>query len=133
MSFPPRDLRSWQAYPVSAIANFRPVIIDNLAPENLKSVLEKNQFKHFPVVEREKLVRRLTREEAEGAIRENRPPVLEQAATFRRSLTIGEVARLLIEAPGGFAVREAGDKPADIITLHDLLRAQATLAARSTH
>jgi hypothetical protein len=85
------------------------------------------------VVEREKLVRRLTREEAEGAIRENRPPVLEQAATFRRSLTIGEVARLLIEAPGGFAVLEVGDKPADIITLHDLLRAQATLAARSTH
>ena len=130
---PPRDLRSWQAYPVSAIANFRPVIIDNLAPENLKSVLEKNQFKRFPVVEGEKLIGCLTREEAEGAIRENRAPVLEQAATFRRSLTIGEVARLLIEAPGGFAVLEAGDKPAGIITLHDLLRAQATLAARSTH
>ena len=32
---PPRDLRSWQAYPVSAIANFRPVVIEDLAPENL--------------------------------------------------------------------------------------------------
>ncbi len=74
---PPRDLRSWQAYPVSAIANFRPVIINNLAPENLKSVLEKNQFKRFPVVEGEKLIGCLTRDEAEGAIRENRAPVLE--------------------------------------------------------
>jgi hypothetical protein len=65
--------------------------------------------------------------------RENRAPVLEQAATFRRNLTINEVARLLIEAPGGFAVLEAGDKPAGILTLHDLLPAEATLAARSTH
>ena len=45
---PPRDLRSWQAYPISAIANFRPVVIDDLSPENLRVVLEKNQFKRFP-------------------------------------------------------------------------------------
>jgi CBS domain-containing protein len=43
------------------------------------------------------------------------------------------VARLLIDSPNGFAVLEAGDKPAGIITLHDLLRAQETLATRSTH
>lgn len=130
---PPRDLRSWQAYPISAIANFRPVVIDNLAPDNLKIVLEKNQFKRFPVVENEKLVGTLSREEAELAIAQSRPPVLEKAATCRRSFTIAEVARLLIEAPGGFAVLEAGDKPAGVITLHDLLRAQETLAGRSAY
>ncbi|HEY5035821.1 MAG TPA: chloride channel protein, partial [Chthoniobacterales bacterium] len=130
---PPRDLRSWQAYPVSAIANFRPVVIDNLSPENLRVVLQKNQFKRFPVVENEKLIGTLSREEAESAIAENRPPVLEKVATCRRSFTISEVARLLIEAPGGFAVLEAGDKPAGVITLHDLLRAQETLAGRSNY
>jgi CIC family chloride channel protein len=130
---PPRDLRSWQAYPISAIANFRPVVIDNLALENLRIVLEKNQFKRFPVVENEKLIGTLSRQEAELAIVQTRPPVLEKAATCRRSFTIAEVARLLIEAPGGFAVLEAGDKPAGIITLHDLLRAQETLASRATH
>ena len=130
---PPRDLKSWQAYPVSAIANFRPVVIDNLAPENVKTVLEKNQFKRFPVVERGKLIGCLAREEAQGALAENRPPVLEKVALCKRNQTIGEVARLLIDAPGGFAVLEAGDKPAGIITLHDLLRAQETLARRSTH
>jgi CIC family chloride channel protein len=130
---PPRDLRSWQAYPVSAIANFRPVMIDNLSHENLKAVLEKNQFKRFPVVEDERLIGCLAREEAFAAIEENRRPVLEKATVCRRSFTISEVSRLLIEAPGGFAVLEAGEKPTGIITLHDLLRAQATLAARSTH
>ncbi|HEX4667259.1 MAG TPA: chloride channel protein [Chthoniobacterales bacterium] len=130
---PPRDLRSWQAYPVSAIANFRPVVIDNLAPENLRAMLEKNQFKRFPVVDNGTLIGCLAREEAVCALEENRAVVLEKVATCRRSFTIGEVARLLIDAPGGFAVLEAGDKPAGIITLHDLLRAQETLAARSTH
>lgn len=130
---PPRDLRSWQAYPVSAIANFRPVVIDNLAPDNVRAVLEQNQFKRFPVVENETLIGCLERREAERAIAQGRTPVLEKVATCRRSFTIAEVARLLIEAPGGFAVLEAGDKPAGIITLHDLLRAQETLASRGTH
>ncbi|MGH8163143.1 MAG: CBS domain-containing protein, partial [Rhodanobacteraceae bacterium] len=75
----------------------------------------------------------LARDEAARAIAENRPPVLEKVATCRRSFTISEVSRLLIEAPGGFAVLEAGDKPAGIITLHDLLRAQQTLAARGSY
>ncbi|MGI8890767.1 MAG: chloride channel protein [Chthoniobacterales bacterium] len=130
---PPRDLRSWQAYPVSAIANFRPVVIEDLSPDNLRAVFEQNQFKRFPVVEEGLLVGCLTREEGQAAIEANRAPVLEKVATCRRSFTIREVARLLIDAPGGFAVLEAGDKPAGIITLHDLLRAQETLAARSTH
>src|SRR5450432_2501291 len=99
---PPRDLKSWQAYPVSAIANFRPVVIDNLAPENLRAVLEQNQFKRFPVVEGGKVIGCLARAEAQLAITENRLPALEKAATCRRSFTIGEVARLLIDAPGGF-------------------------------
>ncbi len=130
---PPRDLRSWQAYPVSAIANFRPVFIEDRSPENLRLILEKNQFKRFPVVEEGKVAGCFRREEMEAALEANRAPVLEKVATCRRSFTISEVARLLIDAPGGFAVLEAGDKPAGIITLHDLLRAQETLASRSQH
>lgn len=130
---PPRDLRSWQAYPVSAIANFRPVVVENLAPESLREILAKNQFKRFPLVENGKIVGCLTREEIERALEANRRPTMEKVAVCRRSFTIGEVARLLIEAPGGFAVLEAGDKAAGIITLHDLLRAQEVLARRSTH
>ena len=130
---PPRDLRSWQAYPVSAIANFHPVMLDSLEPEKMKAVLEKNQFKRFPVVEGERLIGCLTRQEALAAIAQGRAPALEKAVTCRRSFTIGEVSRLLIEAPGGFVVLVAGEKPAGIITLHDLLRAEATLAARSSY
>ncbi|HEY3663872.1 MAG TPA: chloride channel protein, partial [Chthoniobacterales bacterium] len=130
---PPRDLRSWQAYPVSAIANFRPVVIEDISPENLRATLERNQFKRFPVLEEGKVIGCLRREEMQAALDENRPPMIEEVATCRRSFTISEVARLLIDAPGGFAVLEAGDKAAGIITLHDLLRAQETLAIRGTH
>lgn len=130
---PPRDLRSWQAYPISAIANFRPVFIDNLSPENLKTVLEKNQFKRFPVVANGTLTGCITREEAQRAIEQNAAPIVEKVATCRRSFTISEVARVLIEAPGGFAVLQAGEKPVGVITLHDLLRAQETLAVRSSY
>jgi CIC family chloride channel protein len=33
---PPRDLRSWQNLPISAIANFRPVVIEDVSESALK-------------------------------------------------------------------------------------------------
>ncbi len=36
---PPRDLQGWQQLPVSAIANFRPVLVTDLNPVELKALL----------------------------------------------------------------------------------------------
>jgi CIC family chloride channel protein len=41
---PPRDLQSWQQFPVSAIANFRPVIIHDLAPAKLQDFLKSHPY-----------------------------------------------------------------------------------------
>ncbi len=37
---PPRDLQNWQRLPVSAIANFRPVVISDLNPNELTRTLK---------------------------------------------------------------------------------------------
>ena len=50
---PPRDLRGWRNYPVSAIANFQPVVLqsaDLATPEALRARLaEHPAFERFPV------------------------------------------------------------------------------------
>lgn len=46
---PPLDLQSRQSLPIAAIANLRPVVIRNLAPEALHEVIDKYPDHYFPV------------------------------------------------------------------------------------
>ena len=46
---PPRDLKTWQQLPVSAIANFSPVVIEPLTPESVESSLRTYPYHRFPV------------------------------------------------------------------------------------
>ncbi len=52
---PPRDLQSWEQFPVSAIANFQPVIISSLAEAELRKMLAAHPYRQFPVVLENKL------------------------------------------------------------------------------
>jgi CIC family chloride channel protein len=127
---PPRDLQSWQQFPVSAIANFRPVVIHDLAPAKLQDVLKSHPYQRFPVVQGDKLTGILTRREAEAALRENRAPKLENATTCLPHQTVRKLQGLLVESPINFVilVGEDGGKILGIITLHDLLRAEVEKA-----
>ncbi len=77
---PPRDLRSWQNLPISAIANFKPVVVRDSSPAELKALLEHHPYKHFPVVESERLKGIVTRTEIETAIKEQRSLTLDPRA-----------------------------------------------------
>ena len=127
---PPRDLQSWQQFPVSAIANFRPVIIRDLAPAKLQDFLKSHPYQRFPVVQGDKLTGILTRREAEAALRENRAPKLENATTCLPHQTVRKLQGLLVESPINFVVLvdDDGGKILGIITLHDLLRAEVEKA-----
>ena len=127
---PPRDLQSWQQFPVSAIANFRPVVIHDPAPAKLQDVLKSHPYQRFPVVQGDKLTGILTRREAEAAVRENRAPKLETATTCLPHQTVRKLQGLLVESPINFVVLvdEDGGKILGIITLHDLLRAEVEKA-----
>jgi len=128
---PPRDLTEWQQLPVSAIANFKPVLVRDLAPETVAAAFSEYPYERFPVVIERQLKGVLTREEAELARKEEREPKLEPVATCRPKDSIRRLQRLLIDSSTGLValVDRPGGKVIGIVTLHDLLRAQTQVAA----
>jgi CIC family chloride channel protein len=135
---PPRDLRSWRQYPVSAIANFHPTILgtDDLAPAALSAILAAHPYDRFPVARDAAAGRApgvLLREEALAALAAGQPPPVHAAQTCLRDETIGGAQALLIESAHGIVlVMEAADGIiVGLLTLHDLLRAQDALAQQA--
>ena len=126
---PPRDLQSWQQLPVSAIANFHPVIIRSLAASEIQNALRGHPYRYFPIALTGKPCHVLSRGEGEAAVAENRPARLEPAVTCLPSQTIRELQLLLMESNQGLVVLL--DRPAGsilgMVTLHDLLRAEVSL------
>ncbi|HRE80085.1 MAG TPA: chloride channel protein [Opitutaceae bacterium] len=130
-TMPPRDLRAWQAAPVSRIANFRPVLIDDLSPERIDDVLQRVSYDRFPVVANDgRLLGVLTRSEALAAQQTGRKPTLIPGQTVRRDASIRDVQRKLIESSQGIVFIQAGsdERVVGLVTLHDILRAEANLA-----
>ncbi len=129
---PPRDLRSWQNLPISAIANFRPVAIRDISEKALRELLDRHPYRHFPVIESEQLKGIARREEIVSAMAENRPFRVEPALTCRPGETIrASQARLIESTTGTIALTDHdGGQVLAVVTLHDLLRAQLSLGDR---
>ncbi len=130
---PPRDLRSWQNLPISAIAHFQPITLTALDESTIAKALEESPYQRFPVVENDSLAGILLRADAALAQLDRRPVRLAPAVTARPSQTIRECQALLIESACGLLViTDTGEKgrPLAVVTLHDLLRAQAAVSER---
>jgi len=127
---PPRDLQSWQQLPVSAIANFQPVVLRDLAATEIQKLLRAHPYQRFPVVLNGVLNGILTRKEAEAALAEKRPPKCEATVTCLPQQTIRELQGLLIESTSQVVV--VLDQPRGqvlgLVTLHDLLRAEVSMS-----
>jgi chloride channel protein, CIC family len=130
---PPRDLHSWQQLPVSAIANFSPVLLKDLSRETVEASLKQHPYLAFPVILDKQLAGVLSRAEAERALRENREPRLEPAVTCRPNQSIRELQLLLIESTTGVVILtdRPGGRVLGLVTLHDLFRAEVSIAERS--
>jgi len=129
---PPRDLRSWQNLPISALANFNPIVASDLSATALSELLGRHPYRHFPVVENGELKGIAGRQEIAQALTELRQPKLEPAMTCQPGQSIRESqTRLIQSATGTLAITdESGRKLLGIVTLHDLLRAQLGVAER---
>jgi len=127
---PPRDLRSWQQLPVSAIANFQPVLVRSLVADDLKRTLDECGYARFPVVEGDRLLGVLTRGEAILAQKEGRLPRLLPPVIAQPAESIQQVQGRLIESGSGLVILtdRPGGRVVGLFTLHDLLRAQAAMA-----
>jgi CIC family chloride channel protein len=132
---PPRDLRSWRQYPVSAIANFQPVILSpsDLNASALAAFLEAHPgYERFPVGGAgDAAVGVLIRGECEVALAAGQLPPVHVVPTCLRDETIGRAQAKLIESSHGMVlILDAPQgKIIGLLTLHDLLRAQDALAA----
>jgi CIC family chloride channel protein len=126
---PPRDLRSWQQLPISAIANFQPVVLRDLSAEEMKSILQAHPYQRFPVTANGTLIGMLTRKEAELALAERRAPKLEPAVTCLTNQTVRELQSKLIESASliTIVVDRPGGNVLGLVTLHDLLRAEVAM------
>ncbi|HWB59793.1 MAG TPA: CBS domain-containing protein, partial [Chthoniobacteraceae bacterium] len=108
-------------------------VLDKLDAATLAAVLESKPYRCFPVVDDGRLAGVVMRTEMESAVKEKREPCLLSVTTVRPSQTIRQCQALLIESPAGLVVitdvANEG-RPLGVVTLHDLLRAQAAISER---
>jgi CIC family chloride channel protein len=130
---PPRDFREWQSYPVSAIANFQPVVLHSLEREALREAVDGHPFARFLYQEGEERPELVLREEilaglAEGAAVARHPvPVC-----LRSDLTQNVQAELVGSGHGIVAILDReGGAAIGLVTLHDILRAQQNLVSQN--
>jgi CIC family chloride channel protein len=127
---PPRNLQSWENMPVSAVANFNPLIATDISSDSLTKLFSAHPYQRIPVVLNGTLTGVITRQEAEAAVRENRPARCEPATTCTPGETIRQIEARMVDS--GTLLLILTDRPGGqvlgIITLHDLLRAQLSFA-----
>jgi CIC family chloride channel protein len=127
---PPRDLQAWRQLPVSAIARFEPLIASDLRADAVATLLKSHPYQRFPVVQNGTLAGVLTRKEAERAVAEKREPKLEAAVTCVPGEKVGELQGKVIESNSLMVVLvdRPGGQVLGVVTLHDVLRAEAAMA-----
>lgn len=126
---PPLDLQSWQLLPVGAIANPKPVIIRNLDLDAMHKLIDGCPYNNFPVELDGRLRGVLTRQQIHEAVLRREPPEVRNVVTCYPDQSVREIGDKFIESPNNVLVvvgRETGAIQG-IITLHDLIRAQASI------
>lgn len=126
---PPLDLQSWQSLPVSAIANPRPVVLSRLDPAALREAVDRHPYAIFPVVSEGKPRGALSRQRILESLRSGEPPEVQEVMTCRPEQPVREIGDTFLASPLNVLVvvdGESGDVRG-IITLHDLIRAQAAV------
>ena len=126
---PPLDLQSWRSIPVSAIANPKPVALCNLDEKEMLEALNRYSYNSFPVISNGRVKGIVTRKEIEQAILRHDAPEILDVVTCHPDQTVGEISNKFIESSAFVlvVVDRDTDAVAGIITLHDLIRAQAAI------
>ncbi len=127
---PPKDLEGWRKLPVGTISTTRPVCLTGLSPQMLKAAADGYPYNVFPVVIGGKLEGTLSRHAMLEAVESGRTPEVRKAVTCYPDQTVGEVGDRFLASPVNvlIVVGRADGRVEGIITLHDLIRAQAALA-----
>ncbi|HDS05886.1 MAG TPA: chloride channel protein, partial [Deltaproteobacteria bacterium] len=127
---PPHDFKSWHNLRVREIANQKPVIVRDMSEGELKTILAKHPYNRFPVEIDGTLKGVLTRSEIESALQHNREPFLVSVATCHNEEKLYNIQNKFIQSTTGIVivVNKNDLSIIGLITLHDLLRAQAAIS-----
>jgi CIC family chloride channel protein len=126
---PPLALESWQNLPVSAIANPKPVVVRELDLAQLHQIVDRYPFNCFPVELNGLLRGIVTRQEIHEAVLRKEPPEIQNVVTCFPDQTVREIGDKFIQSPNNILIVVERDSGAirGIVTLHDLIRAQASI------
>jgi len=125
---PPLDLTGWHRLELSAIANRKPVIANSIEVRDLEKLLGDHRFQRFPLVLDGRLVGVLERGALRDSLSRGLPPKPEEAVTCDEDRLIQDASELFIKSTGGFLILlDKEQRVSGIVTLHDLLRAQAAI------
>jgi CIC family chloride channel protein len=130
---PPRDLKSWQAQPVSRLATKNVVCATSLAADDLKQLLARHPYDRFPLMAEGKLAGILRREDIEEALQESAVPPVLKATVCRPEISLRAAESLLVEdETGALVLQTSPESPVEgLLTLHDVLRAEQAAADRA--
>ena len=126
---PPVDLNSWQNLPVSAIANPAPVMLNSLDEAEMREKLERYPFNSFPLLKEGRVKGIVTRQQMQQAVLAHGIPETHKAALCHPEQTVREIGSKFLESSAYvLVVVDKGSRDIrGIITLHDLIRAQAAI------
>lgn len=126
---PPRDLETWQGIRAGDLIGSHVVSFKLEALSEAHKILETCPFRCFPVEQYGALVGVVTRHELQRAFDAQRQPRVESAVTCHPNQSIRELGDKFMQSPLGVLVvaSEQEGKILGVLTLHDLLRAQAAV------
>ena len=122
-------------YPVSAIANYQPVLLVDLEKKTLAAVLERFPYGRFVYQVGEQPPGIILRSQMIEALNQSRTVPIHANPTCLRTDSIAQVQRLLVDSLHGIVLvldRDAG-RVAGLVTLHDIVRAQQNFAAQHSN
>lgn len=126
---PPRDLESWQNLPIAAIASPNPVGLHELTEKEMRALMDHYPYNAFPVFSNAEAIGIVTRRQIQEALDNKSIPDIQTLGMCYSDQTVHEVGNKFIEsAVHVLLVRERETNAIKgIITLHDLIRAQAAM------
>jgi CIC family chloride channel protein len=126
---PPLDLQSWQNLPVSAIASPHPVALYSFDEKRMQELLDQYPYNAFPVSYGDQVRGIVTRRQIEDAIMSHKEPVIQEVGTCYSDQTVKDVGNKFVESAVHvlLVIDRNTNAVTGIITLHDLIRAQAAI------
>ncbi len=126
---PPVDLQSWQNLPVRAIASPNVVGLNDISVKGMRALINAYPYNAFPVFSESRVIGIVTRQQIEDSIANGTPPDIHELKYCYADQTVKEAGDTFVDSTVHvlLVLDRKTNAISGIITLHDLIRAQAAI------